>query len=233
MSKAKNVTVQGSGISRRTFGKLAGGAAVIGGATLGSPFIISVRGEETVKLGGLFHMTGPGSIWGPSMQQCMELAVNEINAGGGVLGRQLELVSEDDATSTDVGVQKATKLIQADGCLALIGVVYSSVRAAIAENAAARFKVPYFYPTYFGKSKTSCGHADLDGCAAKSAARLLHPLPDRDLRQAHLLRWPGLHLAAHSRSSTSRASRPRTAARWLAKSTCPSTKATGRRSSTG
>lgn len=155
MSKAKNVTVQGSGISRRTFGKLAGGAAVIGGATLGSPFIISARGEETVKLGGLFHMTGPGSIWGPSMQQCMELAVNEINAGGGVLGRQLEMVSEDDATSTDVGVQKATKLIQADGCLALIGVVYSSVRAAIAENAAARFKVPYFYPTYW-ESKTSC-----------------------------------------------------------------------------
>jgi ABC-type branched-subunit amino acid transport system substrate-binding protein len=73
-----------------------------------------------------------------------------------VIGRQLEMVSEDDATSTDVGVQKATKLIQADGCKALMGVVYSSVRAAIAENAAARFKVPYFYPTYW-ESKTSCG----------------------------------------------------------------------------
>jgi ABC-type branched-subunit amino acid transport system substrate-binding protein len=142
-------------ITRRTLGRLAGGAAV-GAAALGGPWVISARGQETVKIGGLFHMTGPGSIWGPMMQQCMELAVAEINEGGGVLGRQLEMISEDDATSTDVVVQKGTKLVQSDGVLAMFGIVYSSVRAALAANVAERFRVPYFYPTYW-ESKTSCG----------------------------------------------------------------------------
>jgi len=153
----KTLTSQAKGglLSRRSFGKLAGGTAVAA-ATLGGPWIISARGEETIKLGGLFHMTGGGAIWGPSMMQCMELAINQINAAGGVLGRQLEMVAEDDNTSPDVAIQKASKMVQQDGVKALVGVVYSSVRAAVAENVAARFKVPYFYPTYW-ESQTSCG----------------------------------------------------------------------------
>jgi ABC-type branched-subunit amino acid transport system substrate-binding protein len=143
------------GVTRRRFGRIAGGA-VIGGAVLGGPWIIKARGEETVKLGGLFHMTGDGSIWGPMMQQCMELAVEQINADGGVMGRQIEMIAEDDATSTDVVVQKGTKLVQKDGVKAMFGVVYSSVRAALAANVAERYKVPYFYPTYW-ESQTSCG----------------------------------------------------------------------------
>jgi len=143
------------GVTRRRFGKIAGGA-VIGGAVMGGPWIIKARGEETIKLGGLFHMTGDGSIWGPMMEQCMGLAVDQINADGGVLGRQLVMVSEDDATSTDVVVQKGTKLVQKDGVKAMFGIVYSSVRAALAANVAGRFKVPYFYPTYW-ESQTSCG----------------------------------------------------------------------------
>ena len=144
-----------TGMTRRRFGKLVGGA-LAGGAALTGPWIISARGEETVKLGGLFHMTGDGSIWGPSMKQCMELAISEINAQGGVLGRQLEMVVEDDNTSPDIAVQKGTKMVQNNGVKALVGVVYSSVRAAVAANVAARYRVPYFYPTYW-ESQTSCG----------------------------------------------------------------------------
>ena len=144
-----------STMDRRTFGKFALGAS-FGAAALQAPFIISARGEETVKLGGLFHMTGAGSVWGPSMRQCMELAVEEINASGGVLGRQLEMLAEDDNTSPDIGIQKATRMVQSDGAKALFGVVYSSVRAAVAANVAQRFRVPYFYPTYW-EGGTSCG----------------------------------------------------------------------------
>lgn len=142
-------------ISRRRFGQVVGGAAVAG-SVMGGPWIISARGEETVKLGGLFHLTGPGSIWGPMMDQCMTLAVEQINDSGGVLGRQVEMIAEDDATSTDVAIQKGTKLVQSDGVKAMFGVVYSSVRAALAANVAERFRVPYFYPTYW-ESDTSCG----------------------------------------------------------------------------
>lgn len=156
MSKTEKPNhLSGASLSRRRFGKLAIGAAV-GGTVLQAPWIISARGEETVKLGGLFHMTGAGSVWGPSMQQCMEYAINEINSSGGVLGRQLAMLAEDDNTSPDVGIQKSTKMIQADGAKALFGVVYSSVRAAVAANVATRFRVPYFYPTYW-EGGTSCG----------------------------------------------------------------------------
>ena len=142
-------------VTRRTFGRLVGGGAVAA-STLSGPWIISARGEETIKLGGLFHMTGAGSIWGAMMEQCMELAVDGINGSGGVLGRKLEMISADDATSTDVVVQKGSKMVQQDGVKALFGVVYSSVRAALAANVAERYRVPYFYPTYW-ESKTSCG----------------------------------------------------------------------------
>ncbi len=76
------------------------------------------------------------------------MAVEEINKAGGLLGRQLVLVSEDDQTNPDVSVQKGTKLVQQDGVEAIFGLVYSSTRSAVAANVADRYKVPYFYPTY-------------------------------------------------------------------------------------
>ena len=141
--------------TRRQFGKTLAGAA-IGASGMAGPWVISARGEQPINLGGLFHLTGPGSIWGPMMRQCMELAISEINDNGGVLGRQLAMIAEDDGTSTDLAVQKGNKLVQRDEVKALFGVVYSSVRAAVAANIAERYRVPYFYPPYW-ESGTSCG----------------------------------------------------------------------------
>ncbi len=141
-------------ITRRDLGKIAAGALATGVA-LKAARTLSSRRDEAIRIGGLFHMTGDGSIWGPSMKQCMELAVNQINAHNGVLGRPIELLAEDDSTSPDVAVQKSLKMIQSGGAKALFGVVYSSVRAAVAVYAA-RNRTPYFYPTYW-EGGTSCG----------------------------------------------------------------------------
>lgn len=143
-----------SAITRRDLGKIAAGALVTGVA-LKAARTLSSRRDESIRIGGLFHMTGDGSIWGPSMKQCMELAVNQINAHNGVLGRPIELLAEDDSTSPDVAVQQSLKMIQAGRAKALFGVVYSSVRAAVAVYAA-RNRTPYFYPTYW-EGGTSCG----------------------------------------------------------------------------
>jgi urea transport system substrate-binding protein len=140
-------------LGRRSFLKASAGAG-LGLMAAGSlPALLSACSSsagstEPIKLGGLFHLTGVGAIWGPIQQQPAILAVEEINKAGGVLGRQLELVSEDDQTNPDVSVQKGTKLAQQDGVAAIFGLVYSSTRSAVAENVAARYKVPYFYPTY-------------------------------------------------------------------------------------
>src|SRR6188508_2180025 len=111
---------------------------------------LTTLGQEgdPIKIGGLFHLTGIGQIWGPLQQQPAILAVEEINEAGGVLGRPLELISEDDETDPDVSVQKGTKLALEDGVEAIFGLVYSSTRSAVAANVAERYQVPYFYPTY-------------------------------------------------------------------------------------
>lgn len=111
---------------------------------------VSAMGQEgdPIKIGGLFHLTGIGQIWGPLQQQPAILAVEEINEAGGVLGRPLELISEDDETNPDVSVQRGTKLALEDEVEAIFGLVYSSTRSAVAANVAERFQVPYFYPTY-------------------------------------------------------------------------------------
>jgi len=117
-------------------------------AMMVSPLAALGQDEEPIKIGGLFHLTGIGQIWGPLQQQPAILAVEEINEAGGVLGRPLELISEDDETDPDVTVQKGTKLALEDGVEALFGLVYSSTRSAVAANVAERYQVPYFYPTY-------------------------------------------------------------------------------------
>jgi len=117
-------------------------------AALVGPLGALGQDAEPIKIGGLFHLTGVGQIWGPLQQQPAILAVEEINEAGGVLGRPLELVSEDDQTDPDVSVQRGTKLVQDDGVEALFGLVYSSTRSAVAANVAERYRVPYFYPTY-------------------------------------------------------------------------------------
>jgi urea transport system substrate-binding protein len=143
-----------SAITRRDLGKIAAGA-LLTGVAMKAARTLSGHSGETIRIGGLFHLTGDGSIWGPSMKRCMELAVAQINARNGVLGRQIEMLSEDDNTSPDVAVQKSLKMVQDGGAKALFGVVYSSVRAAVAVYAA-RNRTPYFYPTYW-EGGTSCG----------------------------------------------------------------------------
>ena len=122
-------------------------AAVLG-VMLVAPVAVSGQEGDPIKIGGLFHLTGIGQIWGPLQQQPAILAVEEINAAGGVLGRPLELISEDDETDPDVTVQRGTKLALEDEVEAIFGLVYSSTRSAVAANVAERYQVPYFYPTY-------------------------------------------------------------------------------------
>ena len=103
---------------------------------------------EPIKIGSLNHVTGVGASWGVPMQMAIELAVEELNASGGVLGRPVELIAEDDNTDTDMALQKAKKLALEDKVEAIFGGVWSSIRAAVVTNVADPYKVPYFYPTY-------------------------------------------------------------------------------------
>lgn len=85
-----------------------------------------------IRLGTLTPLTGAGGSYGPLMRDAVAGVVKEVNAMGGVLGRQIELISEDDQTSPEAGVRAARKLIDVDKVSAIIGTWASSVTTAVA-----------------------------------------------------------------------------------------------------
>jgi branched-chain amino acid transport system substrate-binding protein len=118
---------------RRTL--LKAGAA-LGAARLSGPYIIRALGEEPVKIGLDNPFTGTYAANGTNEKIGCELAVEQMNAKGGILGRQVQLLSED-STSTDVGtaVQKARKLMERDKVNFILGNVSSAMAQAIAQQA--------------------------------------------------------------------------------------------------
>lgn len=141
------VKLQGN-IPRRTILK-AGVAA--GALQVAAPFIVKAQGEQPIKIGVDNPLTGIYAALGKNENTGMQLAADQINAKGGILGRKVELVIEDSTSDkTDVAVQKARKLIQSDNVNFLVGNVNSSHAIAIAQ-VAAELKTPHIVPG---------GHAD-------------------------------------------------------------------------
>jgi ABC-type branched-subunit amino acid transport system substrate-binding protein len=85
-----------------------------------------------IKLGTLTPLTGAGGAYGPSMLKSMQWVVGEVNAAGGVAGRQLQLVTEDGQTNPDAAVRAARKLIDVDRVAAIMGTWASAVTTAVA-----------------------------------------------------------------------------------------------------
>ncbi len=108
--------------------------ALAGAAQVASPFIRTARAADTVKIGLDNPLTGTYAALGRNEMIGCQLAVEEINATGGILGRQVELLVED-STSGDAGaaVQKATKLIERDHVVFLLGNVNSALAQAMAQ----------------------------------------------------------------------------------------------------
>ncbi|HUJ26187.1 MAG TPA: ABC transporter substrate-binding protein, partial [Myxococcales bacterium] len=110
------------------------GAAALGATQLAGPFIIAQRGEAPIKIGLNDPLTGTYAELGKNEQIGAQLAVDEINKKGGILGRQVELLVED-STSANTGdaVQKAHKLIDRDKVDFLMGNVNSAMALALGE----------------------------------------------------------------------------------------------------
>jgi len=103
---------------------------------------------DPIKIGVPVGLSGANSVVAPSVVQSAELAVAEINAAGGLLGRPLELVVADDASGA-VGAQKAfDSLIFRDEVDALISMETSAARNA-GLPIVARGRVPYIYTSFY------------------------------------------------------------------------------------
>ncbi|MCZ7665105.1 MAG: ABC transporter substrate-binding protein [Thermoleophilia bacterium] len=74
-----------------------------------------------IKVGVILPLTGPAAAPAASVKNGLELEIEAINAAGGIGGRQIELVIEDDGSVVDKAVAAATKLIQQDNVTAILG----------------------------------------------------------------------------------------------------------------
>ncbi len=112
------------GLTRRT--------ALLGGLALPAIAPSLARAAEPIPIGALLPLTGAGGAYGPSMAKVAKAVADEINAGGGVLGRPLGLFTEDDETNPDSGVKAAHKLIDINHVVAICGTWASAVTTAVA-----------------------------------------------------------------------------------------------------
>ena len=109
------------------------GAAAAGVLQVASPFIIAARGETPIRIGMVDPFTGVYAAVAQNELVGAKLAVEQINAKGGVLGRPIELLVEDSANDVGTGVQKTRKLIERDQVSFIVGDVNSGIAQAIAQ----------------------------------------------------------------------------------------------------
>lgn len=105
------------------------------------------RPTETVRIGLLLPLSGPSGLLGPSGRNCAELAAEEINARGGLLGRRVQVIVADGGMSFAASAREGLRLIEQDGAVALIGTHPSGVREVLAPRIAA--STPYIYTPIF------------------------------------------------------------------------------------
>jgi branched-chain amino acid transport system substrate-binding protein len=104
---------------------------------------------DSIKVGVIADQTGPLSPMGCAQANIATLIVDEINASGGVLGRDLELILEDSATDDAQAAAKAAKLVQDDHVDVLLGGIFSSTRQAIKGPAVEEGETLYIYPEQY------------------------------------------------------------------------------------
>lgn len=101
-------------------------------------------GEGPIPVGSILDETGPLNIYGTAMADATELAIKDINENGGVLGRQLELISYDAQSDNANYTQYANRAAQQDQVAVLMGGITSAAREAI-RPIADRTDTLYFY----------------------------------------------------------------------------------------
>jgi branched-chain amino acid transport system substrate-binding protein len=102
--------------------------ALVAGVALG--FSMSGMAAEPIKIGVSGPFTAGSAPMGVSMRDGVRLAVAEINAKGGVLGRQIQLVERDDEAKNERGVQVAQELINKEHVVATVGYINTGVALA-------------------------------------------------------------------------------------------------------
>lgn len=114
----------------------------------------AAEGADTVKVGVLQSLSGTMAISEVTVKNAEMMAIDEINAGGGVLGKKIEPIVEDGASDPAIFAQKATKLVQDGGVATVFGGWTSASRKAMLP-VFQRLKSLLWYPVQFEGNECS------------------------------------------------------------------------------
>jgi branched-chain amino acid transport system substrate-binding protein len=115
------------------------GAALTGLAVLAT---VPAQAQDTIKIANIVEMSGPGTTSGVMFKNGVEMAIKEINAAGGILGKKISYTSEDTQSNPGVAKGLTQKAVDND-VFAIFGPVYSgSIMVSMAESR--RGEVPNF-----------------------------------------------------------------------------------------
>jgi branched-chain amino acid transport system substrate-binding protein len=128
--------------------------------------------QEAIKVGVIADQTGALSPLGGAQANTATMAVDEINASGGLLDRRLELLIEDSASDDERAAAAATKLVQDDHVDVILGGIFSSTRQAIKQPAVVEGETLYIYPEQYEGQE----HHPLLFCTGAVPAQQVEPL---------------------------------------------------------
>ena len=118
---------------------------------------------DTIKIGGLAPLTGDVSVYGVAVDNGVKMAVEEINADGGVLGKQIEYIVYDEKGDATEAVNAYNKLVQSDNVVAIVGDVTSKPTLAVAQQAA-KDKIPLITASGTAENITQAGENIFRAC---------------------------------------------------------------------
>jgi branched-chain amino acid transport system substrate-binding protein len=107
---------------------------------------VAASAENTIKIGFPMPLSGPASVYGVPITKGAEMAVQEINAKGGVLGRKLELLERDSKANADEAVRLARELIIKNNVDFMSGTLTSAEAPAVS-TIAKENKIVFVAPT--------------------------------------------------------------------------------------
>lgn len=123
----------------------------------------SKKESDTVKIGGVAPLSGAVAVYGVECKNGIDLAIEEINAAGGINGKKVEFICEDDEGSPDKTVNAFKKLITKDGVKLVIGSLTSGCTQAITTLAQAS-KVVQVAPAATAPAITDAGNFIFRAC---------------------------------------------------------------------
>jgi len=129
-------------VNRREFIKTSAFLGAGAGLTILSPkWSFGAKDKGPIKIGLLPPLTGLCSVYGADAANAGKLTIEMINEEGGVLGRELQLVIQDDGTIPETAVPAAERLVKKFGCKMICGNMWSNSRLAVNNQVAEPYRV--------------------------------------------------------------------------------------------